>query len=97
MTTPDKTGTLIYCRVSTEEQARDALNLTNQETRCRDYCTSRNLEIVRIFTDPGESARSADRPEFQRMLAFCRAHRLEVGYVVVYDLSRFARQGYFAP
>ncbi len=55
------------------------------------YCTSRKLDIVRIFTDPGESARSADRPEFQRMLAFCRAHRQEVGYVVVYDLSRFAR------
>lgn len=44
-----------------------------------------------VFTDPGESGRSADRPEFQRMLAFCKAHRREVGYVVVQDMSRFAR------
>ena len=84
-------GAICYIRVSTEEQARDALNLNNQERRCRDFCVSRNLHVVRVFTDPGQSARSADRPEFQKMLGFCRQHRQEVSFVVVYDLSRFAR------
>jgi DNA invertase Pin-like site-specific DNA recombinase len=46
---------------------------------------------VDVFTDPGESARTADRPEFQRMIQFCKDHRREVGYAVVQDLSRFAR------
>jgi site-specific DNA recombinase len=44
-----------------------------------------------VFVDPGESARSVDRPEFQKMLAFCKKHRHEIGCVVVQDLSRFAR------
>jgi site-specific DNA recombinase len=44
-----------------------------------------------VFVDPGESARSADRPEFQKMLAFCKKHQRDVRFVVVQDLSRFAR------
>jgi site-specific DNA recombinase len=47
--------------------------------------------VMEVFIDPGESARSVDRPEFQRMLAFCKANRRNVRYVVVQDLSRFAR------
>jgi site-specific DNA recombinase len=46
---------------------------------------------VEVFVDPGESARSADRPEFQKMLTFCKKHRRDVSNVVVQDLSRFAR------
>jgi site-specific DNA recombinase len=67
------------------------LNLDNQEKRCREYCRQQNMLVMEVFIDPGESARSLDRPEFQRMLAFCKANRRNVRYVVVQDLSRFAR------
>jgi site-specific DNA recombinase len=43
------------------------------------------------FVDPGESARSMDRPEFQRMLDFCRTNKRNFGHVVIQDLSRLAR------
>jgi DNA invertase Pin-like site-specific DNA recombinase len=33
----------------------------------------------------------AERPRFQEMLPFCKQHRQEVGYVIVQNLSRFAR------
>jgi DNA invertase Pin-like site-specific DNA recombinase len=82
---------VLYIRVSTDEQAEDALNLINQETRCRNYCEQKRLTVVKVFTDAGASARSSDRPEFQNMLAYCREHRNDVQYVVVQDLSRFAR------
>src|SRR4051812_46887950 len=82
---------VIYIRVSTEEQAEDALNLVNQEKRCRNYCQQKGLTIVESFVDAGASARSSDRPEFQRMLAYCKIQRNKVSYVVVQDLSRFAR------
>lgn len=82
---------VVYIRVSTEEQAEDALNLVNQEKRCRIYCEQRGLSVVRIFIDAGESARTSDRPEFLRMLAYCKAGRNEIDFVVVQDLSRFAR------
>jgi len=82
---------VLYIRVSTDEQAEDALNLVNQEKRCRNYCHQKGLSVVTIFIDAGESARTSDRPEFQRMLAYCKASRNEIRYVVVQDLSRFAR------
>ena len=82
---------VIYIRVSTEEQADDALNLVNQEKKCRTYCQQKGLTVVESFVDAGASARSSDRPEFQRMLAFCRVDRNDVQYAVVQDLSRFAR------
>ena len=67
------------------------LNLSNQEQKCHSYCETKGHPVIRVFIDPGESARTADRPEFQQMLAYCKTHRREVGYVVVQDLSRFAR------
>jgi site-specific DNA recombinase len=84
-------GAVIYVRVSTDEQAHGPLNLVNQENRCRTYCRQNGLSVAGVFTDPGESARSTDRPEFQRMLAFCKSHRRDVGFVVIQDLSRLAR------
>jgi DNA invertase Pin-like site-specific DNA recombinase len=82
---------VIYVRVSTEEQAGDALNLVNQEKRCRNYCQQKGLTVVEAFIDAGASARSSDRPEFQRMLSYCKAPRNRIRYVVVQYRSRFAR------
>jgi site-specific DNA recombinase len=87
----EQVGAVLYVRVSTDEQAREALNIANQEQRCRTFCSGRELKVLQVFVDPGESARSDDRPEFQKMLAYCKAHRSETAFVVVYDLSRFAR------
>jgi DNA invertase Pin-like site-specific DNA recombinase len=91
MNNGEPAGAVIYVRVSTDEQANGPLNLDNQEKRCRTYCEQKGLKVAEVFVDPGESARSADRTQFRRMLSFCKAHRREVGYVVVQDLSRFAR------
>src|SRR5262249_26963767 len=84
------TGAVIYLRVSTDDQATNIQNLPNQERICRDGWKSKG-EILAQFVDAGESARTADRAEFQRMLAYCKAHRHEIGYVIVENLSRFAR------
>ena len=81
-------GAVLYVRVSTDEQADDPLNLSNQEQKCRSLCEQRGYQVVWVFVDSGESARTADRPEFQRMLDFCKTHRHEVGYVGLQDLSR---------
>ncbi len=85
-------GAVIYVRVSTDEQANGPLNLEQSGEAMPGLLQVRKTyQSSDVFIDPGESARSADRPEFQRMLAFCKAHRREVRFVVVQDLSRFAR------
>ncbi len=81
---------VIYLRVSTREQM-ESLSMEVQESRCTDWCRSKGLTVAAIFHDDGASARTTDRPEFQKMLSFIRAKRGQVGYVVVHDLSRFAR------
>ena len=82
---------VIYVRVSTNPQAEDALNLENQERAGQTYCQRNGLTVVQVFIDAGESARTSGRPEFQKMLAFCKARRNDISVVVVQDLSRFAR------
>jgi site-specific DNA recombinase len=81
--------TVLYLRVSTKRQADKANNLPEQQEQCHTFCKREGLETITEFVDPGESARSADRPEFQRMLAFCRSNN--IGYLVVQKLDRFAR------
>ena len=83
-------GAVIYLRVSTDDQATNIQNLPNQERMCREGWKGKG-EILCQFLDAGESARTADRSEFQRMISYCHAHRHEVGYVIVENLSRFAR------
>jgi DNA invertase Pin-like site-specific DNA recombinase len=84
-------GAVLYIRVSTAEQAKQQYNLPVQENKNRDFCQQQNLRVLRLFTDRGESARSTDRTEFQKMLAYCRENRGKVSHVVVADLSRLAR------
>lgn len=80
---------VIYCRVSTVEQASN-LSLPTQEKACREYCAREGYDVARVFVDRGESAKTADRPAFQKALEFCRTDR-RVSAFVVYSLSRFAR------
>jgi site-specific DNA recombinase len=82
---------LVYIRVSSKEQAIKALNLENQEGTCREDCQRQGWPVIARFLDKHSARNAVDRPEFQRMLAYCRANPGKIRYVVVFDLSRFAR------
>ena len=81
---------VVYCRVSTKEQTQN-LSLPTQRRACTEYCEQNGFAVERVFVDAGESAKTADRPEFQKLLTFCRENKGRVHLVVVYNLSRFAR------
>jgi DNA invertase Pin-like site-specific DNA recombinase len=63
---------VIYTRVSTDEQAVSGTSLNSQESECRAWCQRNAYTVVKLFTDAGESAKSADRPQFLAMIAWCR-------------------------
>ena len=65
---------VVYCRVSTKEQTQN-LSLPTQKRACREHCERQQLEIAQTFVDEGESAKTADRPQLQRMLELCRENR----------------------
>ena len=46
------------------------------------------------FREEGESAKTADRTELQKLLQFCRTNKGRVQFVVVFNLTRFAREKY---
>ena len=81
---------VIYCRVSTKEQVEN-LSLSTQQRECERYCKRNGWPVAAVFVEEGESAWTGNRTEFKRMRDFCRKNTKRVGVVVVYDLSRFAR------
>src|SRR5690348_15839342 len=84
-------GAILYIRVSTAEQASGNNSLPVQERKLRDYCKRNDLSVLHVFIDPGESARTMDRPKFQEMLTYCREHRKDISHLIVADLSRLTR------
>ena len=84
---------VIYCRVSTKDQVQN-LSLPTQEKACVDYCNRQGYEVDRVFVEQGESAKTADRTKLKEMLSYCRQNRGRIHAVVVYALSRFAREKY---
>src|SRR5438034_9401243 len=82
---------ILYLRVSTAEQAKQQYNLPSQEKKLRDYCQQQNLRILHLFIVRGDSSGTANRPEFTKMLAYCRGLRVNISKVIVADLSRLAR------
>lgn len=81
---------VIYCRVSTVDQVQNQ-SLPTQEKECRAYCHRNDLELVRVFIEKGESAKTADRTELKEMIAFVTDRKNAISSIVVYALSRFAR------
>jgi len=77
----------VYCRVSTDEQARQGLSLKVQEARCREAADRHGAEAVDVYVDDGYSGRSLDRPALQRLLG--RLARYDRIYVL--DQSRWTR------
>jgi site-specific DNA recombinase len=81
---------VIYIRVSSEEQVKN-LSLETQRRECQRFCEGNGWVVAQVFTEEGESAATTDRPELQAMLTYCRDNAGKVAAVIVYNLSRFAR------
>ncbi|MDR0645968.1 MAG: recombinase family protein, partial [Elusimicrobiota bacterium] len=82
---------VIYCRVSSEEQAKEGESLGAQERRCKAYCESKGWQVLKTFIEAGESGRTEERTQLKKLLAFCfeRAHK--VAAVVCLKQDRFSR------
>ena len=87
---------VIYVRVSTMKQVRtdesdaDGYSLAAQREACERKAAQLGAEVVETYIDRRESAKTAARPQFQRMLNRIRAER-DIDYVILYKVDRFAR------
>ena len=86
---------VIYLRVSTREQAEhgegdEGFSIPAQREACVRHIRDKGWDLIDEYADRGESARSADRPQLQEMLARI-AEDGDVDAVVVHKIDRLAR------
>lgn len=88
-TLPKKLKAFGYCRVSTDNQAREGLSLDLQQEKIEAYAISRDLALIETIRDEGVSGNSLDRPGLQRLLKLAQGRDAEA--VVVWKLDRLTR------
>ena len=82
---------VIYCKVSTKEQAEEGNSLVTQENNCKEYALNHGYEIAETFIEQGESAKTADRTELQKLLAYCAFKKNNIQAVIAYKIDRISR------
>jgi site-specific DNA recombinase len=83
------TRIILYCRVSTSDQADNGVSLEAQQAKLTAYAGVYDLDVVETITDAGESAKSLNRPGLQRALA--KLHKGEADGLAVVKLDRLTR------
>ena len=83
---------VIYARYSSDGQ-REA-SIEGQLRDCKDYAERNGITVVDTYIDRAYSAKTDDRPEFQRMVQ--DSARKIFDAVLVWKLDRFARNRYDA-
>jgi len=84
-----KKTAVLYCRVSTDEQARSGYSLAQQLEALREYAASKGYEVAGEFRDEGWSGTSLERPGLDE-LRDC-VLKGGVSVVLAQDRDRFAR------
>ena len=81
----------LYCRVSTEEQARSGLSLGDQRDKLEEYAKANRMSVVGIYEDAGISARKPykKRPAILRLLEDVKEKKIDL--ILFTKLDRWFR------
>lgn len=81
---------IIYARYSSERQTEQSIE--GQLRTCYEFAEHEQIEVTGEYIDRAISGTTDHRPQFQRMISDCK--HLDIDYVIVYKLDRFARNRY---
>ncbi|MFM2226447.1 MAG: hypothetical protein RJA07_2649 [Bacteroidota bacterium] len=90
MTTTTKNA-VIYCRVSTKEQVEEGNSLVTQEKVCKEYALQNGYTVIAVFIEQGESAKTQNRTELQKLLSYCTDRTKGIQVVISYKIDRISR------
>ncbi len=79
---------IIYARVSSLEQV-SGYSIAAQTDQCYEWAINNGYNVIKIYTEPGKSAKTDQRPEFQAAIQFVLAG--EADAILVHRADRFAR------
>ena len=81
---------VIYARYSSDSQREESIE--GQIGECTEYAERNSITILTSYIDRALSARTADRPKFQRMIRDSEKGLFDT--VLVWKLDRFSRDRY---
>lgn len=85
---PDgKIHAVIYARYSSDGQREESIE--GQLRECKEFAVRQNMDVINTYVDRAVSARTDNRPEFQKMINDSAQKQFDV--VLVWKLDRFAR------
>lgn len=80
---------VLYCRYSSDNLEE---SIEGQIRECKAYAEKQGLTILNTYIDRAFSAKTDNRPEFQRMIKDSAKNLFDV--IIVWKLDRFARNRY---
>ncbi len=87
--------TIIYKRVSTDDQADRGYSLQHQEDVIKQFCKLHNYPILDVYTEDC-SCKNFDRPEWNKILKFLKKNRGKVDQILCLRWDRWSRNVYLA-
>lgn len=84
-----KLKAVAYYRYSSKMQTE--MSIEGQRRVVKNYAKNNNFEIVHEYIDRAKSGKNAKRDGFQQMMDNLLDNQMQVSFVIVYKLDRFAR------
>ena len=81
---------VIYARYSSDNQTEASIE--GQIRECMEYATYNDIQVIGNYIDRALTAKTDNRPEFQRMIKDSYKHAFDC--IIVWKLDRFARNRY---
>lgn len=85
---------IIYVRVSTAEQAIYGYSLKTQEEICLEYARRNKYDVLRVFIEKGESAKTTNRTELNNLLDYVKENKNKINFLIVHKIDRLSRDVY---
>lgn len=82
---------VLYCRVSTDDQAENGVSLADQESRLRSYCVAMGYQVLDVLVDAGISGSTEPRQRPGLGRIDTDIHLDAATHLIAVDLSRFSR------
>jgi site-specific DNA recombinase len=81
---------ILYCRVSTDEQAEKGFSLNYQEESLKRFCDGMGYNIMKIYKED-HSAKNFKRPQWNELKLYAKANKKDVHKVLFAKWDRFSR------
>lgn len=75
-----------YVRYSSPAQS--AISIEAQIAEIQKYCDGKGIRVIKVYSEPKQSARTEDRDIWQEMMLDLREKKLPVRYIVVHSVDR---------